>query len=477
MMNRLFFAFIFSILFIGNYAYTQEEPQIGVVFLENDNLAEVNINQESFIEKIGLLIDLVKLEFATIPKDQKVAIHIVAHKEGKPTLKLYAIPSLDPKKQESVLAAIETIQFDNTKMVDFPMAITVNLEDGNVAAVFEDIPFPEDQRKEDYANGDLAYRYQTTKNWAISEVLPVLSAFELQAEKQFEGVQNIGKLIAKTDFTSTPDHQQLFSANADYWRGVMEMSVGNELISASNIFALIAEGKFDIALDYLQITLFFSDSKSNIEPYLNELYWRLGSYNERLNEEIGKGIAEHDKGNYPQALEIYNRILKTTPNSAWANYELYFTQNEMEIKNGTTKMEDRSNWKKAKLIVYACDPMYGIEVSATNAEEGYTLYRRQEIHELFKVKSEKLADVYKLGDIALDLSVYDYAAQLYWYSFTYSKAENKMALSKFLYCLEKLGVTGLKDNFNGNHPKEFKAVEKERQKAKEQNIMYKSFKK
>ncbi|MES2554810.1 MAG: hypothetical protein V4604_01600 [Bacteroidota bacterium] len=479
MMKRLRYYILLSasILFFGSRSLAQEESQFSLVLLANDHIAEVNIEQDRYIAQLGSLMDFMTQEFKTVSKDQKIALHLISHKEGKPTVNLYASPELDSKKQESVLASIDQMTFDNTKIVDFPIAITLNIENGDVTGTFKNIQFPEEQRKEAYATGDLAYTYETTKQWAISEVLPVLSAFQLKAEEQFKGVTSTGELIKNTDFTSVHDHQKLFGSNTDYWRGVMEMGIGNELVSASNIFALVAEGKFAIALNYLQITLFFSDQKSNTTRYLQELYWRLGSYNQIADKEISLGIAEHDKENFQEAINIYNHILKINPHSAWANYELYFTQNAMELKNGTTTMDNHSNWNKAKVIVYGCDPLYEIQVSATNADEAYTMIRRQEINELFQIKSQKLADVYKFADIALDLSVYDFAAQLYWYSFTFSKGQNEMALTKFLYCLEKLGVTDLKENFNGNHEKEFKAVEKERQKAKEENFMYKSFKK
>ncbi len=478
-MNRLRYAVLLSVslFFLGSRSLAQEESQFNLVLLGNDHLVEVNIEQDSYIKQLGSLMDLMNQEFESVSTDQKIALHFISHKEGKPTVNLYAAPALDPKKHESVLAAIDALTFDNTKMVDFPIALILNIENGDVSGAFKEIQSPEDLRKEAYKAGDLAYTYETTKQWAITEVLPVLAAFQLKAEEQFKGVRNTGELLKNTDFTTVQDHQKLFGANSDYWRGVMEMNIGNELVSASNIFALVAEGKFAIALNYLQISLFFADQKSNITRYLQELYWRIGFYTKISNEEMNLGIAEHDKGNFQEAMTIYNRILKVNPHSAWANYELYFSQNAMELKNGTTTIDDHSNWNKAKVIVYACDPMYEIQVTATTADEAYTMIRRQEINKLFQIKSQKLADVYKLADIALDLSVYDFAAQLYWYSFTFSKGENEIALTKFLYCLEKLGVTDLKENFKGNHEKEFKTVEKERQKAKEENFMYKMHKK
>ncbi|MBK6986096.1 MAG: hypothetical protein IPH32_15740 [Bacteroidetes bacterium] len=63
----------------------------------------------------------------------------------------------------------------------------------------------------------------------------------------------------------------------------------------------------------------------------------------------------------------------------------------------------------------------------------------------------------------MDLGVYDFAAQLFWLSSTFDK-ENKDALTKYLYCIEKLGVSDLKENFKGNYDKLFKDLEKEKKK-------------
>ena len=55
--------------------------------------------------------------------------------------------------------------------------------------------------------------------------------------------------------------------------------------------------------------------------------------------------------------------------------------------------------------------------------------------------------------------------------------ENKDALTKYLYCIEKLGVTDLKENFKGNYIALFKELEKEKEKEMKDSPLYQSFKK
>jgi hypothetical protein len=97
--------------------------------------------------------------------------------------------------------------------------------------------------------------------------------------------------------------------------------------------------------------------------------------------------------------------------------------------------------------------------------------------QLFKKKEEKLNDVYKYADIAMDLGVYDFAAQLFWYSATFNSNKQIEALHKSLYCMEKLGVINLKTNFKGDFKKIFADIEKDKEKEMTSSDIYSSFKK
>ena len=85
----------------------------------------------------------------------------------------------------------------------------------------------------------------------------------------------------------------------------------------------------------------------------------------------------------------------------------------------------------------------------------------------------------ELGDIALDLGAYGYAAEVYWLCFSRIKKEdigNREMLPYCLYCLDKLGVQDIRKNFIGDFDKEFKRIDKERRKQMEENKFYRSFK-
>lgn len=333
-----------------------------------------------------------------------------------------------------------------------------------------------DQIIQDYENATLKQKFELNKTYAIKEVLPVLSGYQTIVEDKFAGVKNFGNLVTKTNFLEQQDIIKLTSNNSDFWRAIMEMESGNQLIPVTKIFMLISQGEFDYAIKYIEIVKMFSESETYADKYLEELSNRLDLFNKQLNTEIEKGIAEHDKGNFEKAISIYSEILIQYPNSAWTNFELFYSQSELNKKNGNEKLNSIDNWNKKKNDILDHNPFYGLPISSQNSEDAYLLFRRNSIGRLFKDKNERLNDIYKYADIAMDLKIYDFAAQLFWFSFSHSK-NNEDAIYKYLYCIEKLGVTNLKQNFKGNFEKEFRNIEKEKEKEMTKNEIYKSYQK
>jgi len=333
-----------------------------------------------------------------------------------------------------------------------------------------------DQSNQEYENASLQQKFELNKTFAIKEVLPVLSGYQTIVEDKFAGVKNFGNLVTKTNFSEQQNILKLTSNNSDFWRAIMEMESGNQLIPVTKIFMLISQGEFDYAIKYIEVVKMFSKSETYADNYLKELSSRLEVFNKQLKTEIEKGIVEHDKGNFEKAISIYTEILKQYPNSAWANFELFYSQSELNKKNGNQKLNSNENWNLKKNIILDHNPLYGLPISSQNGEDAYLLYRRNSIGKLFKNKIEILSDIYRYADIAMDLKIYDFAAQLFWFSFSHSD-NNEDSLYKYLYCIEKLGVTNLKENFKGNFEKEFKKIEKEKEKEMTKNEIYKSYQK
>jgi tetratricopeptide (TPR) repeat protein len=331
-----------------------------------------------------------------------------------------------------------------------------------------------DKGLDDYKNANLQQQFELNKLYAIKEVLLVLSEYETVVDDKFAGVKNFGTLVSKTNFSEPQNTLKLTGNNSDYWRAVMEMEIENQLIPVTKIYMLVSQGEFDYAIKYIEIVKMFSKTGNYPDTYLKNIATRLELFNKQLNAAIDKGIVEHDKGNFEKAISIYNEILKQYPNSAWANFELSYSQSELNKKNGKENLNSVANWNKKINTILDHNPFYGLPISAQNPEDAYLLFRRNSIGSLFKDKNERLNDVYNYAEIAMDLKIYDFAAELFWLSLTHSK-NNEDSIFKYLYCLEQLGVTNLKQNFKGNFEKEFKKIEKEKEKAMTKSEAYKTY--
>lgn len=476
-MTRKITLLIVICVLTGMNLFAQSEPEISMNLLANDKIADINIDYDKFVTSFTETVKLTKKEFYGISKDQKIALLIVSHKTGKPTIKFYSKPTIDIIKEQSFVNQINALKFENTKLVDFPILITSNVKTDEVDNAFNEIISPIEKAKEEYNQADLKRKLELNKAWAINEVLPVLAAYQTIVDDTFLGVKNFGTLISKTNFSETQNIHKLTDNNSDYWRACMEMSSGNELIPETKIFMYVSQGELDYAMKYLEIVKIFASETSTVKQYLKELSWRLELFNKQLNGEIEKGVAEHDKGNYQNAIDIYTNILDSYPNSAWALYEKFYSQNALDIKNEKIKIGERESWDNAKIDIYKHNPLYSMDVRANTGKESYLITRRGEISLLFKGKEETINDIYKYADISMDLGVYDFAAQLFWYSFTYNKGQNTQSLNKFLYCIDKLGVTDLKQAFKGNFEKEFKKIDSEKEKEMKESDAYKVIKK
>jgi tetratricopeptide (TPR) repeat protein len=453
----------------------QEEPELAIALLENDDIADVNIDQDIFIKSLGEISELSKSEFKNVEASQKIAILIIFHPSGDPTIEFHSNPALEDKQKEGFLVKLKLLKFENTKLVYFPLLMLINSSLEGFKADFKELKTPLEKRQQEYQKATLKGKYELNKAYAI-EVLRVLGAYQTIVDEQFAGVRNMGTLITKTNFNKSQNVSKLINENQDYWRAVLEMSPGNQLIPITKIFTYASQGEFDYAVKYMEVIRMFSDPKSVSDRYLEELLARVNMFNEELNERIQKGFSYHDTGKYQKAIDIYNEILKDYPGSAWAKYEVYFSQNALSVEKKKVDLKDRSEWDKSKVDIYRINPLYSMDVRASNGKEGYLLARRLSITELFKDKDKKITDIYEYANIALDLEVYDFAAQLYWISATYDKAEND-AVFRFLYSIEKLGVTGLKSNFKGDFKQEFSKIEKTQEKDMKKSTFYKAFKK
>lgn len=468
--------FFIVILFFVNVSLSQEDKSnLTFNFIENDNIADVNVDQDKFIKSVSQIIEYFNENFKNIPETQKIGLFVNVHVVGNPTYQFYSNPRLEASFEDKVMNDLKKFKIENTKILDFPMFISLNTDSKGDIVDFLDFVNPVKKRIENYKSASLQEKLRLNKEFA-NNILPVFAAFQINVEDKFQGVQNFGKILQKTKFKEDVDVYKLTSLNHNYWRGTLEMSKGNLLFPAAKIFALTSQGELDYAYKYLEIFESFADKESMATSYINEMKARINLFNKEFNNEIEKGIVFHDNGEFQKAIDFYNNLLKIYPNSSWCLYEKYFSENAKEIAEKKIEENSRENWDKAKIEIYKHNPLYNMDVRASTPKEGYLFFRRIEMNELFKNDKEFLTDLYKYAEIATDLGVTDFAAQLFWLTASYSNDEKlqEKSINSFLYCLEKLGVKDLKSNFKGNFDKIFKDIEKEKENEMKSNKIYKS---
>lgn len=453
--------------------FSQEEAsKVSVILLDHDDIAEVNVDQDPFLQSLSSIIDYFNDSLKEVPESQKVALQIVAHPKGETSITCFTSPK-NESLEDQIEEELKSTAIPNTKLVDFPILFTLNLKNVDETSVFEGFKDPIEAKRSEFKAADLGTKASLLKDFARNEALPVLSAYEVIVDDQFPGVKNFGKLVAKTDFSEEVDVFAMTDKNNDFWRANLEMEVGNQLIPLTKMYMLVSQGEFDYAMRYLEIVKMYSKSKSVSNKYLKELSWRMDQFYGELTKQVSSGIVQHDKQNYEQALKIYQNVLQAHPKSSWALYEHYFSMNQLQVKNKEITVDDHTNWNAIKGEIYAHNPVYDVEVHASNGEEAYVMFRRQEIQQLFRDSDKLLDDLFTYGEIATDLNAPALAAQIFWISATANKEKQEKCIHYFLYCLDKLGNTEIKTNFKGDFDKIFKKLDAERAKQMKSSQAYK----
>lgn len=467
------------LLFIGfsaPFLNAQSDVDISIQLLTPDLIGKVILDQDEFIEWVKLINEDIRTTCANVKGNKDVLVTVTIHSNKDATITTFS----NPKVQTSIMNGLQTKLDAHTsprsKFNEYCFLVSAKINKG---APPEGNQFPAqflpyEQKMEAFRNLSLYEKQQDIQLWMKTDILPLLAYYETNVDSVYAGVLSLGNLVNEGEFLQEST-EHITDENPDYWRATMEMSKGNQLIPFTKACMFIANGEFDKARRILDVIRFFYDDTTLPAKLDEQISDKLDLYTSELEAEINKGIAYHDAGKYDDAIKLYDNLLKEHPNSAWLNYERYFSQS---AKEGMDIEGDL--WKIAKQKVYACDPMYPFNAQAKTGKEGYELYRRQEIKELFTKKEELRSDFAKYADIALDLKCYGFAAQVYWLTLSHLKAEDyndRDLLAHFLYCIDQLGDKETIDNFKDDYTEKFAEIEAERKELMEDNFMYKALKK
>ena len=477
--NRSMRYFYFAVLSIGLFMpcgqnlYANEQVELSIQLLTNELVLKANIGSEELGAWGKNIISKAESIAGEDQAKRDIAILITVHKNNNATITVSARPKSSTQVLESYQKELQKITIPNSRYCDYSVLFMLQINGGCQDTQREFTPpiiTPDERNYRKFTSASLQGKKDLLQNWAEDQVIPILGHYTSSVDAKFKGVLAVGKILKSGDYTIEGNISQLTDKNLSYWRAVVEMGRGNQLIPSSKIFMHVVIGEFDIARRYLQIIRYFCDESSLATHYLSQLNWRIADFYEDHNKQIQIGIKLHDKQQYQKAIEQYKEILKVYPKSAWANYELYLSE--------ITPSKDFKRWTQRKDLIYSCDPLYSMSSYASTGREGYMLFRRKEIDSLFKDRKSFKQDITRYADIALDLEEYGFAAQLYWLiltSFEKESYDNKNILTHFLYCLNKFGDTVIIQDFKGDFQAEFKKIEEERLSLMKESIFFTAF--
>jgi len=476
-MNRGIILVVLVLLSCRVQTRSQSIVQNSIQLLTPDVVAEANLEKDEFFAWVKVFNDSVQTLFSRQSGNLDILTVVVLHPDRPAEISLHTRPKLDLERRQEILENLKSIRSPYTKFTDYSFLINCKINKGFEGE--EDEPFspkleyPFEVRLEHFKSLDLSVQQNALRQYVQNEVLPIVQYYASGVDEQFIGVKWVGEMI-KYKMHLYNDIDSLMSHSPEYWRACMEMSAGNQLIPFAKECMHIAKGEFDKAERLMFLVNLFSEEGSLPHAFSEQIAPRLETVVNGISAKIKEGLVLHDQGKYEEALQFYSELQREFSESSWLAYEIFYSKSANLDADESDKL-----WREMKPEIYAKDAMYPMDVRAKTGKEAYLLFKRQSIKELFKESEELENDVLKYADIALDLGVYHFAAQLYWMILTHLKPEqyaNRNLLAHYLYCLDKLGDKVTVQNFEGNFQLEFDKIEMERSKMMIESPLYKAFK-
>ncbi len=460
-MKYLLLSLFLSLSFM---AFSQSEVNSEIHLLSPDHIGNATLNIDDFSSYLSWLEKKVHQQLEKEKGDFEIIISMTLHKDKEATIHIAERGDSPKNIIKKIEKKISEKSPPRTSLVDFSFlsAFKINLGCKNDKETFNPtfIPYTEQQFFK-FDELELIQKKEAFEKWILEEVIPVVAFHTAGVDPKFAGVKDVGDLLQNKKFLNkninTITHPETY-----YWRAVLEMNVGNQIIPFAKVCMHFANGEFDKGKRLYRLVSMFSNQKTLPAVYASELRRRIQSLDKSISKEIEKGIQFHDAEKYSEAVKHYEKLLEIIPNSAWLKYE-HFYSSTVSIRYEEDKGYDA--WIKVKDDIYASDPMYHMYIHGKTAKENYEMFLRLSIKELFSSKENLQKDIIKYADIALQLKNYGFAAQMYWLIFSspYLSEDDygdRNMLAYFLYCLEQLGEKEMITNFKGDYDKEFKIIEK-----------------
>ncbi len=450
--------------------------------LSFEGLADYDFAPHVFVDWVRRLGPRVDALLQGDPSDRTVQIQVTMHHDREAEIRIAASPPLPEPRRSAMAADLLRSRPPRTELTDFSVRFVAKVGRGaaDPDASTPKLDKPSTELLARMRAASLKDRVALLSTWARRDVLPVLARVMTGAPERFEGIRSVGQLIGGLDLSRPIAVAEVLDHNPQYWRALIEVQNGNPLIPAARIFLHVANGELDVARLYLKPVYYFSKSDNLAHDYIELFKELVVVFQADLDDRINRGVELHDRGQYHEAVTLYDNLLSEYPCSSLALYEKFFSgtllRSRQKSPDGAppgplaSDPDTLADWLRVRPRVYACNPMFTVDARTTGKRETFQAARRHAIRGLFKRERDTASDWVKMADIGLDVEEFGFAAHLY---FLISRVmdpaqfDHRNLIEYWLYCLEKLGVTTIKDQFKGDHPTEFERIAQERQQLME----------
>lgn len=457
-------------------------PPLGLVLLEPDFYVGQNFpDLKAFAEPTKPILELSAAALAAEKNPPRLLVQVTLRKTGEPTIELAGDPALRPEFAKTLHAKLAALPLPHPPLCDIHFRIQ-SLAKGEepfaaAASYRPRLPLPSNIANDAFVASSLPAQLALLRDWARDEALPLLTHQAAGVDPKFAGVIATGRKVQQLDLAKPLDVEQLTYCDPDFWRGVMEMAPGDQLVGALPLLLFVANGEFAKAGHLYSVLRPNTLDKSSAGLLLDRLGGMLGPFTRQHNDRIQAGIKLHDKGRYHEAITVYRDILADYPGSAWARYELFFStlfRDKLMPPRSQADLDQR--WETAASEIYKLDPLYDVQMTGNRGKNLGSMLDRLTLRAMEeKPPSDPIQTFATKAEIALHLGRYGEAALFYW-QLLFRKSEIHVQLisdkqprtlttdqliPRFLYCLEQLGAPEWKSQFKGDFTEAFKQLDAE----------------
>ncbi len=472
-----FMLFIF-LLFLAYSTTAQSNVQLEIEHFSTPKIANATLDTNLFNIWEKRVIQTCESFFLLEKGNMDIVVVVVLPKENPTRIKVSSRPQLPAAKAKGLEHRLLSLSRPPySALVDYSFVIQAKINAGCDNPQLKFLPqvlMPDEKIQVEYEAADLETKIKLTKEWVISEVIPIISYYQVYPQNKSTAVQKMG------DYLLTKEYLRLLPAdlttqNEYYWRAINDVESGDGLIFLSKIFMHIVHDEFDLAKRFLSLGTALPEEDSLINYYYTQLEFRLDWLFDDLKNEILKGKSWQQQGDYHGAELHFEEVLKVMPKSAELLFEKYYSHSLLISHRSPEEIIDL--WKECSEKVYAADPLFAMNIATKNKEEMYYLSLRHELTQILRDKNSVKKNLLKFADNALDLKVYGVAAEVY--SAILRKYRDKYPdrdiEAYYLYCMNELGL--IPKNYEEDITKErFKKIEKDRKKIMDNNPLMRRYK-